>query len=90
MDIDGEITLTTAPRWAHPKGVIRQVHMYSTQSQFTVTVTVALGRKIPFVVYLFMYCIFMGFFFFQFHYVHWSSLFYLQIGCFHAINFYLA
>ena len=61
MDIDGEITLTTAPRWAHPKGVIRQVHMYSTQSQFTVTV--ALGRKIPFVVYLFMYCIFMGFFF---------------------------
>ena len=25
MDVDGEITLTTAPRWAHPDGDNRQV-----------------------------------------------------------------
>ena len=25
MDVDGEITLTTAPRWAHPAGINRQV-----------------------------------------------------------------
>ena len=25
MDVDGEITLTTAPRWAHPGGDNRQV-----------------------------------------------------------------
>ena len=28
MDSDGEIKLTTAPRWAHPEGINRQVQMF--------------------------------------------------------------
>ena len=28
MDSDGEIKLTTAPRWAHPDGINRQVHIF--------------------------------------------------------------
>ena len=32
MDVDGDITLTTAPRWAHPDGADRQVQHLITYS----------------------------------------------------------
>ena len=33
MDSDGEIKLTTAPRWAHPDGINRQVQTFSVGNQ---------------------------------------------------------
>ena len=42
MDVDGDITLTTAPRWAHPDGADRQVRHVITYYSVICKVTLTL------------------------------------------------